>query len=353
MDKAAHIDKRLAAHLVKCQRAHASNPSCMINWVDKCSRKAINSHLISKSSLMKIADKGHVTTYAFDLFNILNNPDPTFKEIGIGKASTFKGFCSHHDASLFELIDRWVQRLDEKLDAKRHFRGLAHELWQKSSAHGQLSSYDLLDENFQKDETQTRILESVSLGVRDFLYQYYDTATDIIRDRIKNWKFLHIKAPITLPFSYTGPLNVDVFPQYNRNEPDPSEVYPAITVSVLPLFDQTSISLVCKGTPTPGMKVLFNRFQYARKNLPEVLLQFGLEHVERIYFKPSWFASVSKQFLDEIVDLTHQNTRPSQYNWISINKRPLYGIFNEANLINWRFKTNSNYARRIIKALRS
>lgn len=353
MAKDYGFDLKLAAHLVKCQRAFAAKPTCLIDWVGECKEKAIKSHLVSRSALNSISESGHVTNYGYDLFRVADNPDPIFKPIGVGKASTFKGFCVKHDTEIFAPIDHNNFVFDESIAATIALRAFANEVWQKGSVHSQLSSYDLLNANFEKDETQARIVDSVSLGVRDFLIQYHSAASEALIGDAKNWKYIHMMAPFQLPFAYSGPLNVDVFPQYNKNNPNPENVYPAITISVIPRPKATSISVIWKGIPTSGMKVLFKRFQYAHVNMSEFLLQLGLEHVEKIYFKPTWFDAAYAKYFDEIIQLTHQNTRETQYNWISINKRPLHGIFDRPSVRLWPMKTNSNYARSIIRELKN
>lgn len=72
----------------------------------KCTKKIIKAHSVSKSSSLKeIAVDGHVlTTFkANHDFSLSHKITPTL--IGINKASTFNGFCSYHDKSLFSPIE--------------------------------------------------------------------------------------------------------------------------------------------------------------------------------------------------------------------------------------------------------
>jgi len=353
MDKTRQFDKKLAAHLIRCQKAFASKSKCMISWISECKNRPINSHLISKSALSTIAEKGHLINYQYDLFKLEEQTDPIFKSVGIGKASTFKGFCSKHDSELFSKLDNNEFNLDEQLAAVLSLRGIAHEVWQKRAAHNQLSSYDLVDENFQSDEFQARFMNSLSLGASHFLIHYNNTVRDIIEKTSTKWKYVEFISPFSLPFCYTGPINLDAFIQYNQLEPDARFIYPVVTVSVIPRRSGTSISLTWSGALTPAMKVFFKRFESAGKHLPELLLQIGLEHVEKIYFKPSWFESITDCYRKPMTELTHQNTLATQYNWISINKRPLSNIFPPTDLRQWRIRTNSIHGKRVIEKLRS
>lgn len=85
------------------QLSRKANQKC---FFPECPKRAINSHAISKqSSLDNIAVNGKL----FRPLSLRNDSaefkDIVFKEIGINKATTFKGFCQNHD-SIFNTIDK-------------------------------------------------------------------------------------------------------------------------------------------------------------------------------------------------------------------------------------------------------
>ncbi|TXD96346.1 hypothetical protein ES754_09315 [Psychrobacter frigidicola] len=100
----------------------------------ECSKKIINAHTVSKSSSLKeIADESnHVLGLKINLANIIKNEGKLVPEkIGINQASTFKGFCSTHDKSLFSCIeDREFVGDDEQCLALM-YRSVAKELYAK------------------------------------------------------------------------------------------------------------------------------------------------------------------------------------------------------------------------------
>ncbi|MGM8888204.1 SEC-C metal-binding domain-containing protein, partial [Psychrobacter sp. 1U2] len=100
----------------------------------ECSKKIINAHTVSKSSSLKeIADESnHVFGLKINLANIIKNEGKLIPEkIGINQASTFKGFCSKHDKSLFSCIeDREFVGDDEQCLALM-YRSVAKELYAK------------------------------------------------------------------------------------------------------------------------------------------------------------------------------------------------------------------------------
>ncbi|WP_105244171.1 YecA family protein [Psychrobacter sp. Marseille-P5312] len=115
---------------------NASRKCCYVSsdLKHECSKKIINAHTVSKSSSLKeIADEsGHVLGLKINLANIIKNKGKLVPEkIGINQASTFKGFCSQHDKSLFSCIeDREFVGDDEQCLALM-YRSVAKELYAK------------------------------------------------------------------------------------------------------------------------------------------------------------------------------------------------------------------------------
>lgn len=100
----------------------------------ECSKKIINAHTISKSgSLKEIADESnHVLGLKINLPNIMINKGKLIPEkIGINQASTFKGFCSTHDKTLFACIEDRVFVGDEEQCLALMYRSVAKELYAK------------------------------------------------------------------------------------------------------------------------------------------------------------------------------------------------------------------------------
>jgi len=100
----------------------------------ECSKKIINAHTISKSgSLKEIADESnHVLGLKINLPNIMKNKGKLIPEkIGINQASTFKGFCSTHDKTLFSCIEDREFIGDEEQCLALMYRSVAKELYAK------------------------------------------------------------------------------------------------------------------------------------------------------------------------------------------------------------------------------
>ncbi|HHF3138030.1 TPA: SEC-C metal-binding domain-containing protein [Vibrio alginolyticus] len=109
-----------------------------------CSKNIINAHTISKSSsLISIADEtNHVLGLKINLPNLFKNKGKLVPEkIGVNQASTFKGFCSRHDKSLFACVEDRHFTNDEEQCFALMYRSVAKELYAKE---GSLVSSELL-----------------------------------------------------------------------------------------------------------------------------------------------------------------------------------------------------------------
>ena len=102
---------------------------------DRCNQ-IIAAHSIQRSGqLTQIAEDGHVYRLSADLSVLKRTggaPEP--KRVGIGKVSTFAGFCSHHDNDLFKSIDQSPLVPEVQQVALYAYRCLCREYFVKENA---------------------------------------------------------------------------------------------------------------------------------------------------------------------------------------------------------------------------
>jgi hypothetical protein len=101
--------------------------------VDECSGNIVKAHTISKSgSLKTIAVDSHVMGTKVNLSELHKSQGKvTLHRVGINTASTFTGFCAHHDKTLFApLEDHPIVLNDEQLFLLA-YRSIARELFAK------------------------------------------------------------------------------------------------------------------------------------------------------------------------------------------------------------------------------
>lgn len=100
-----------------------------------CSNQIIKAHTVQRAGgLSAIAENGHVISGKRGYENIFKNdgqivPGP----VGIGKASTFMGFCSIHDNKLFEPIESNSFTLNHEAAFLLSFRAISYEYLTKQN----------------------------------------------------------------------------------------------------------------------------------------------------------------------------------------------------------------------------
>ena len=77
-------------------------------WRNECSRQISRAHTVPKSgSLRQIVRDGHVYAFVPSQENLMKNDGVVMPElIGLNRASTFTGFCSHHDDAIFSPVEK-------------------------------------------------------------------------------------------------------------------------------------------------------------------------------------------------------------------------------------------------------
>lgn len=143
----------------------------------QCKGSIIGSHTIPKSnSLKKIARNGHVYTFMHLDFLKLNknNGKLTADLIGIGKASTFKGFCGEHDRELFSCVETTDFNATPEQCFALFYRAYAKEVYNKKVQYNDKESGQIVI-----DKLETEILKSQA---SHFLNQYYDGIALSIKD---------------------------------------------------------------------------------------------------------------------------------------------------------------------------
>ena len=69
-----------------------------------------------------------------------------FEPWGVRKASTFEGFCSYHDAQLFNRIDKPIATFDDEVILQLHYRAMSYEFFHKKT------SNEFLEKIFSSDD---------------------------------------------------------------------------------------------------------------------------------------------------------------------------------------------------------
>lgn len=106
---------------------------CPPSMRSECTGRIVSAHTISRAaSLNALAVDGHVYSYKLSIAGLQRSGGRVVPElVGVRKASTFNGFCSKHDTSIFKVLDVLEDHLSPEFLAKMCFRSISKELFLK------------------------------------------------------------------------------------------------------------------------------------------------------------------------------------------------------------------------------
>lgn len=112
-----------------------------------CTAQIVKAHTVQKNGgLSKIARKGHVYGFRYEWNNTEKENLPKAQLMGINNASTFTGFCSHHDNLIFEPIEKHsFQNILQQIFLLG-YRAISRELFNKKA------QYDLIPFTLELDK---------------------------------------------------------------------------------------------------------------------------------------------------------------------------------------------------------
>lgn len=282
-----------------CQHPDASPTTCS-------SSASIKSHTIQRrGGLGAIAESGHVcsTKKAFmDLEKRGGLVD--MEKIGVGQASTFPGFCSHHDTELFKPVEQANSRLDAYSGFLLSLRAVAYELATKDSQlRSHVASKEFIDYG-RSFEQQAMIQNFLSLhqvgieqGLKDIsqLKVLYDEAFQ--SQDFSKFSFFGVEFDRVLPFAAAGAF----IPEFNFSgvqlqEIEVGQPVSQIALNVTRLGDNTCVVFGWFGGPDCAAARLVDSF----KAIPDqekanALLILAMEHLENFFCTPSWWVGLASE----------------------------------------------------------
>jgi SEC-C motif len=135
-----------------------------------CSNEIVRAHTVQRSrNLTKIQRNGHVYSFVTSFDNLNRNNGvlrPTL--IGVRKASTFNGFCSHHDAELFAPIEMEDFKCTSEQCFLLGFRALCREIYTKRAQNESIAIMREADkgQNIQRQLMVQAIAEAFQSGAQ-------------------------------------------------------------------------------------------------------------------------------------------------------------------------------------------
>jgi len=136
--------------------------SCPADWKHQCSGNIVRAHSLSRrNALGAVTESGHVFSLLPDWGQLFHKDKFVFKKKGVNEASTFTGFCGHHDNSIFIELDNTEFDGSKPLTFLSAYRTLCREIFMKKAHLGTAEFGKTMDKGRSLDN-QLLIQEAVS-----------------------------------------------------------------------------------------------------------------------------------------------------------------------------------------------
>jgi hypothetical protein len=327
-----------------------SKKKCMAKSLkdDKCSKKIIKAHTISKSANLKvIAKDGHVFSFKKSIQALHDNSFTyPIEKIGINNASVFNGFCAKHDKDLFSIIeDSDIIFSDEQIFMLA-YRTVSNELYLKYASHdntikaknydkglslGASLLYQDFNENFMK--------HGVDLAVKDLenIKKKYDEY--LIKKDFSNIKYYILLIDKNLEIvNSTGWIpTIDFKGIELANLNDHQELFNSLTINSISYENKGAIlfSWLDIDTLSNDYSIQFIKSLHEIKNKKKSLaiLHWLFECAENIYWSIDWWESINDEKKKKLMTNSSMNMELPN----------LSSFTNLTGLVNWNIidiKTN-------------
>jgi hypothetical protein len=295
---------------------------CLHPRKSECYGQVIDAHSIQNSkSIGSISVNGHVYIFniGFDeLENYIQYQTLLPKKIGVNVVSTFKGFCSYHDRTLFLKID--TEKISPTLEQSLllAIRSMAKEIYVKTINSNNETAIHTIQKG-QDVEIQARIEEMLKLNakgseiaVRD-LYYHYNRLFEMIHSKsYKNFHRLVIKIdtiPEIMCSSVIHPV-IDLNGNILQTLKPGKNIFDVISIEILSNGNDGIIQFCWHDNSTPCEKFIDSILHQDDK--PNTIIKLVFSLVENHAFSIKWWDNLSiikrKKIMKYVASNIYQGT---------------------------------------------
>jgi hypothetical protein len=284
-----------------------------------CSSQIIKAHTVQKNGgLSKIARKGHVYGFRYEWNSREDKKLPIATLIGINSASTFTGFCSRHDNSIFEPVEKYPFQNTPQQIFLLGYRAISREYFNKRAQYEMIPFTLGLDKGKPAEE---------QLYVQDFV-QTYSTGIIYGLNDLKHHKSSFDKVLLSSNFSevYYYTVLFENLPdlmcsgavqiEYDFNGEilqDLAEVETPeyITFSLISTSTGGAAVFSWIGESPTCLKFVQSLHSNTDDEIPHAILRFCLDFFENVYFSPNWWDTLNDKQKQNIRERMNYRTEPT------------------------------------------
>lgn len=279
-----------------------------IDSTNRCSRKIIKAHTISKSSNLKtIAKNGHILTINNIFENLKNKTNSSLlvKQVGINKASTHNMFCEIHDKELFSVLENQTIIFSKEQMFKLTYRNICKELFEKYGIVN--NKNEVFETLMNKNNTYKIHQHSTHIGIRDLEYIKAILDKNLLNQNFDNIRFYAIIFDKILPIMTSCAVLPHIDLQKNRllDIEDENKYYNYISISTLAINNKGAIvfSWISKDDETNKHCYQFIKSLIALTDKQKcgAILNFLFTYSENTYWSEDWWNSLKEEEQDALL----------------------------------------------------
>ena len=288
-------------------RGYCSHPEAS---AESCGERIVRAHTVQRrGGLAAIAENGHVISAKAAAEDIFKNQGEFIpREVGVGSASTFPGFCNVHDSEMFRPVETGEFALTAATAFLLSFRALAYELLLKrlslatmdrEAASGAPFEIQCAIQNFMHNH-----IAGLKRGVADM--ERWKSAYDTIylTKDYSSYRFYAVAFKELLPMVACGSFH----PEFDF-EGNPlqriarGKDHQHIAANVTAIQGRTIAALGWnEGEDGPADKFGRSFAEVPNENKGEAARRLLFEHLENIYFTPSWWHGLADGLRKAAID---------------------------------------------------
>lgn len=248
----------------------------------------------------------------------------TLKPIGKASASTFFGFCDHHDTVLFSRIENNPYDESDEHSFLHSYRSFAHSYHRKNEelkAHTTKSKFtEALPKEFL-DEA----IKGLEMGVKDQLHNKHKLDRLIERKEYDGLEYINYIIPEKFPLACSSQIS----PYYSykgtpiNNHTDGEKPFSPIMLTVLPDVDQTIIILACFPDDKEGVIFLDELYELSNLKFEKAISSVLVNCAENTFFSPKLWNALGQTgqrlLCDELVKAASRFHMPDKFEHSKIN----------------------------------
>lgn len=243
-----------------------------------------------------------------------------FKKVGRKSASTFNGFCTFHDTTLFKTIenDPEITNIDSDEHCFLHsYRSFSHSYHRK---HEELNLYETDDEKVRKllikihgERSLEYMKEAVEIAVNDLVEPKRILDEYLINNNFSSLQYLVFEYDYTIPIACAGSTSPSFFPNgetFNHSI-DPNFKYENVFTTILPFNSRSVIILSALPEDKQAIKYLdmIDSIKYELEQ-QKALSFHVLSGAENAYLSPQFYDKKSIEWKKAFCNLIDQSASP-------------------------------------------